>query len=413
MCARRVPIALVGVLIAAALLACGGHDHSDLPPSWVETDVLVADVDADGRADVLTLAQQGKAGQWEGYLLIYRQIASSAFAAPTMTVVGSSPWQLDLADLSGDGKPDAVITDPEAGTVWMLTQDGAHPGTFLAPQAFMNGGYEAVIADLNGDGALDVAVIDGSSPARGILVRYQDSAKRGIFGLPVAVVLPGRVGNLVAGDVDGDGRADLLAWIYVSPLGAYPSSGGIVALFQQPGGEFLASEVLAPQTGMNVDQLAIADANGDGRPDLLASLAPSSIDYKAKLVVVPQSSTRGFGAPVYTSLANLKGNLDAVFADLNGDGIVDAALAGFWPESGGPLRPPIVRSRTNLLFNDGRGAFLLAAEIEMPVAVSLLTSGDLDGDGRDDIVVYGDEQCLVMFQSHTVPGTFEAVRPLR
>ncbi len=72
----------------------------------------------------------------------------------------------------------------------------------------------------------------------------------------------------------------------------------------------------------------------------------------------------------------------------------------------------LVHTGANLLFNDGRGAFLLAAEIEIPVAVGQLTSGDLDGDGRDDIVVYGDEQCLVMFQSHTVPGTFEAVRPL-
>lgn len=402
---------ILGVLVCAALAgACDGGGGS-LGPLWVETDVIVADVDGDGRADVLTLAMMSDGGYREGHLLVYRQAAPGAFAAPTTTIVGAYPWRLALGDIDRDGRQDAVVAD--SGTIWVLMQDAARPGAFLTPQVVASGGNSVVIADLDGDGALDVAASGGSSAVNAIVVRYQDRAVRGAFGPPVTIAVPGAVWGLTAGDVDGDGLTDLLAAVYTDTGGIHePIAGGLVVLFQRPGDGFIASDVLAPQTGLNTERLAIADANRDGRPDLLASLSPSSQDYPARLVVVPQTAARGFGAPVYTSLAGLWGNLDAVFADLNGDGVVDAALAGFWPESGGPLAAPNVRSRANLLLNNGSGAFALSAQVEMPVAVSRLTAGDVDGDGRNDIVLYGDAQCLVMLQS-AMAGSFLAPRVLR
>jgi hypothetical protein len=402
---------LVVLMCAAWLGACGGQGGSSLGPLWVETDVMVADVDKDGRADVLTLAMMSDSGHREGHLGVYRQTAAGIFAAPATTIVGTYPSKLALGDINADGKSDALVGDGD--TAWLLLQDVSLPGQFLSPQALVSGGNFAVIADLDGDGLLDVAVTRYPVAESDVVIRYQDPAKPGTFGPPVTITLPGQPGYLVAGDIDEDGRTDLLVWIETDRGGANtPIRGGLVAMFQQAGGGFSISTVLAPQTGMNVDRLAIADATGDGRPDLLASLSPSSQDYTARLLVLPQAATRGFGTPIYTSLADVQGNLDAVFADLNGDGVVDAAVAGYWPESGGPLAAPNVRSRANLLLNNGSGAFSLSAAIEMPVAVSRLTAGDLDGDGRIDIVVYGDEQCLVMYQS-TTPGAFLAPRVLR
>ena len=108
-----------------------------------------------------------------------------------------------------------------------------------------------------------------------------------------------------------------------------------------------------------------------------------------------------FGAPVTTSLAGLRGLDDAALANLTADSVPDAAVAGFFPEG----------SRLNLLTNNGSGAFSLATATSMPIAVSRVAAGDLDGDGRSDIVLLGgSNQSLVMFQ--TAPGAFEAPRAL-
>jgi hypothetical protein len=397
-------------LCFAATVSCGGGDGG-LPPVWVETDVLVADVDGDGRADVLTLAMYSISyEQKQGYLLVYLQTTTpGTFAAPVTYSVGRYPWRAYVSDIDGDTRPDLVITEPDDRVTWLMLQDAAHPGQFLAPLPVITGAsnYEAVIADLNNDGAPDVAVGGGE---RGLVVRYQDPAIRGSFGPQIDVTLPGRPSNLAAGDVDGDGLADVLAWVYTNPAGVYPPTTGLVVAYQKPGGGFDVSGLLAQETGRNAGRLAIADVNADGRRDLFAFETPFSSSYRTQLVVVLQSATaRSFDAPVYTSLAGVQGIDDAVLADLNQDTVPDTAVVGFFPVGS----PTVVGSRTNLLMNDGLGAFALSAVIAMPTSVSRVTAGDLDGNGRNDIVLLGaDNQCLVMFQS-TSPGTFLPPRALR
>ena len=215
---------------------------------------------------------------------------------------------------------------------------------------------------------------------------------------------------MAAGDVDDDGRSDLLAWIYTSASGVYPPSGALVVVYQDVGGVLEVSGQLAPRTGLNVGRLAIEDVNGDGRRDLFAFHTPSSASYTARLTVVPQTAPRVFGAPVTSSLAGVRGIDDAVLADLDDSGTSDVATVGFFPVG----VPSTVESRTNLLLNDHTGTFVLSAETEMPIAVSRVAAGDLDGDDRNDLVLLGeDNRCLVAFQSRTTAGTFTAPRALR
>ena len=402
------PCAVAAFLVMLAGCGAGGSSIGASTSSGIDTDLVVADIDGDGRADVLALAAVGPAAQRTGRLQVYRQTAFGVFAAPQTTTVGRYPWQLAVGDIDGDGRQDIVVPDVDADVVWMLLQDPARPGEFRAPEALFSGvkSYSAAIADLNHDGAPDVAMAGGSGST--VRIRFQDPAARGKFAPEVRVSLPGTSANLAAGDVDGDGLVDLLVWVYTSGS-AWPVTGGLVVLFQQPGGGFVDSGLLSPQTGLHADELAISNAGADGRRDLLAFLSPSSADYTARFVVVPQTAARVFGSPVSTSLAGLSVE-GAAFADLNQDGVADAALNNAWGEVHQGV--PESQQRVSVMLNNGAGSFAVASYIVRPSWVTLVTAGDVDGDGRNDIVFYENDQGYQMLQTAS-PGVFMPPRALR
>ena len=115
---------------------------------------------------------------------------------------------------------------------------------------------------------------------------------------------------------------------------------------------------MAPQRGLNVARMKVADYDGDGQNDLFAYLTAFSTDYNAKLMVLLQGPVRGqFSAPVDTFMTDLKGIDDAVIADLDGDRRPDAAVAGFFPVGS----PSVVQARINRFTQSGAGAFALVS----------------------------------------------------
>lgn len=396
------------------IAGCGGGGGSDswLYPSWVETDIYVTDIDGDGRSDVITLAMLAtSASQREGRLMVYRQTSLGVFASPDTYVVGTYPWKIEAGDIDGDGLPDLVVTDPDGRAVWLLLQDPVNNGQFLPPQQIVSGvyNYKATIADLNGDSVPDIAIADDLVDSNRLVLLYQNPAQRGTFLSAVDFTLPGSSSSLTAGDLNGDGRADLFMWIYLASSG-YTPNGVLAVSLQQTNGTLGPVTTLAPQTGLNVGLLAIDDYNGDGSHDLFAFFTPFSYDYNAKLSVLLQESQPGtFSAPVDTSLADIKGIDSATVADLNGDGRPDVAVVGFFPVGS----PSTVQSRLNLFTQSGGGAFALAGSYNLPISASRVAAGDIDGDGLNDLVVLGGQnQCLVLIQSHSVIGTFNVPQPL-
>lgn len=389
----------------------GGGDDSWLFPLWVETDVVVSDIDVDGRNDVLTLAMLSTSmSHREGHLRVYRQIDQGGFSAPSTYIVGEYPWQLVASDIDGDALPDLLVTDPDSRDVWLWLQNPDSIGQFLPQQLIASGmrAYETAVADFNNDSTSDIAIVDSHVGSNRIVMLYQDPGHQGMFLPAVDLMLPGSSSNIAAGDLDGDGLADMLAWIYLEPSGWTPN--GVLAIsLQQPDGTLCSITTLAPQTGLNVGLLSIADYNGDGANDLFVFFTPSSVNYKAKLTVVLQESVPGtFAAPVDTSLAGIKGIDDAVVADLNGDGRPDFAVVGFFPEGS----PSTVKSRLNLFMQSGGGAFSLTGVYNMPISVHRVAAADIDDDGLNDLVVLGDNQSMVLIQSHSMMGTFNPPNPL-
>jgi hypothetical protein len=403
-------------LLAAALVGCGGggggaENSSWLFPLWVPTDVAVADVDGDGRADVLTLAQYSTSmTHSEGRLMVYRQQANGAFRVADDYVVGTYPWRFAIADVDGDGGPDVVIADVDESTVSWLRQDPANPGHFLAPVQLAAGmkPYDVVVADLNGDGAVDIAATDALRTAQRIVLLPQSAAARGSFGTATEFALPGSSVAVAAGDLDGDGLADLAVGYSVS-VSAADFDSSLAALVHAPGGDLEPAATLVTRHALNVERLRILDYQADGRPGLVAYLRTSdAAAYASELLALLPAAA---GAPrlIVSPLAGVQGTDDAAFGDFDGDGRIDAAVAGYFPVGS----PSTVQSRLNLFRQDATGALQPASTQSLPIAVSRITAGDVDGDGRLDLVLLGgDDQALLMSQSAQQPGVFLAPRAL-
>jgi len=413
----RYALSKVSLVMSLVFLAgCGGGgvgDDSWLYPSWVPTDVLVADIDGDSRADVITLAQLASSyDDRKGHLVVRLQTSPGVYAPAQTYLVGIYPWKMALGDIDGDGAADLVITDPVGSTstapksIWMLRQDAGNRGQFLAPERLAidtSAPYDVVIGDMNGDDVPDIVVADSLSLVKGAILVVQDAANRGTFLTQTLIPLPGNATAAAIGDVNGDGRKDLALRMGISSVN-YVWNEELGIVYQQPGGVLDPVVRLSPQTGLNTQALAITHYDSNGLADVVEFFTPEAEGYTAKVTTLLQSPLGTFSA-VDTSLATVRGIDDGVVEDLDGDGLPDFACVGFYPVGS----PSTVYSTLNIFIQNGSGGFGQTAAISMPVASSRIAAGDINGDGLNDLVVLGSEnRAMVLLQSSTANGTFLA-----
>jgi hypothetical protein len=399
---------------AAALLlgpACGGGGGGGvvIPPFWVWGEVVVADLNGDGRLDVAVPATLIDGGTHRSSVQVFLRDAAGGFAAPSAYPLGFDPWNLCVGDVDGDGRPDLLVSiqasvPPQAnvigdsGGLLILRQDPVTPGHFLPAAWVWTGGAPnaAAVVDLTGDGLADVLVADGVFVHSRLLLLAQAPGQPGALLPPVPVPVGSGHGfrDLAVADIDGDGRPDLV-------LAGYDS---VALLYQQAGGGFATPVFLS--AGLKVDGVAAADLDGDGRVDLVAANAGNAPDGGkggANVTVFLQTQPGTFTA---TAIPVADGARQVAIADLNGDGLPDLAVISLVYQA---LSTP---SKVTVLLQTAahRGAFAVAAVLDGTLNADFIALGDLDGDGRTDLIL--NEGPNVMFQT-TVPGTFGPPRPLR
>ncbi len=191
------------------------------------------------------------------------------------------------ADMNGDGFPDLLLTSvdaPQGMSAFSIRLGDGH-GTFapevvhVVPVEYFD---RIATGDFDGDGRLDVALLSlrllpsGDFQSELILMRQDPT---GAFAASSTVVFPGFNDNVLAvGDLTGDGLADA-AVVTRTP----DSDQGILMVFAgRPDGTLRAGSSTLLQSGAY--DLHIADANGDGRPDIIISETGNGTGTRTYLV---------------------------------------------------------------------------------------------------------------------------------
>jgi len=231
-------------------------------------DVVMADLDRDGNNDLILINRS--LNSFEGDLSILPGHGDGTLGPERHLAAGDAPISVTVGDVDADEIPDLLVTTALGGCCSgpVLFFRGLGGGIFADPISI--GTFTSLsrlaLADLKGDGIKDIAVAAGNSVdiASGswvLLGLGQGAFKSQVF-YPVSVESGTTTLDVAVGDFDGDGHQDL-----VTASSQSESHQGFVALF--PGrGDGTFDPPRAFSAGLTPSQLAIADYDGDGRPDV-------------------------------------------------------------------------------------------------------------------------------------------------
>lgn len=291
---------------------------SPFPIDPAPTAVAIADVTGDGHQDVVTGHSQSRTvrvltGDGKGGL---------ARTQPPITLA-YPPSELALADVNGDGWIDLGFSDHASYAIEILLNDGAGGFTPARGSRFVavDGGkphtHGFALVDVNRDGRPDIVM--GNNDDDTVAVMLGDG-KGGFARVPRS---PFAVGPspypFGAADLDGDGAIDLA--VPSSGTGRGRVTGRQLTLLRGTGGGEFAPAAGSPITvPANPYFVAAGDVNGDGRRDLVSSHNGSS------LVSVMLNTAKGFVPAARSPLTLPARAFTVVTADLNGDGRDDVVL---------------------------------------------------------------------------------------
>jgi hypothetical protein len=277
------------------------------------------------------------------------------FTAATNSPLSGQPFEeyVIAADFNNDGKPDlAVINNDTSGTIAIYLGNG--DGTFQAPTTVNSGGFPKsfTVADVNGDGDLDLIVPVQSTAQVAILLGHGD----GTFAAPSFYAVGNASTFVAVGDFNGDGKPDLVV--------VNDSSNNVSVLLGNGDGTFQAQTTYS--VGNFPEGVAVGDFNNDGKLDLAVSDGSG-----VSLLLGNGNGT--FGAASTIAVASA-GPAFLMAGDLRGNGTLDLVY------------PDGFSANVYVLLGNNDGTFQTAVAYPTGDVPQSLSLGDIDGDGILDIV---------------------------
>lgn len=369
-----------------------------LPTDSNSQAITVGDFDDDGRADILAIGRaDGNSSQRS--LFWMPGLGDGTFAEPPALPVFSGtdlvdPRWMASGDLNHDGHLDVVTTASYHRAAVML---GRGDGSFGSPTMFTAGTYfasvrNAYLIDMNGDGDLDFVNVSDSTSRGSVNIRlgngdgtfgeqlsydggdgagelaFADFDNDGLLDvgmtrtgtLSAETIFPGVRPGLSAvatGDVDGDGRLDVLA--------VNSSNDRLKILLGRGDETFIRQPDVLTDVGPRA--LALGDLNGDGRLDVVTANRSGQ-----SLSILLGDGDAHFAR---TDLPLGHGPTDMLLADLNADGHPDVVATDELDRS------------LAVLLGDGAGLFPTTFTLPLGDRPGAVTVGDWNGDGKVDVAL--------------------------
>jgi uncharacterized protein (TIGR03437 family) len=363
--------------------------------------------------------------------------ASASAASTSQRPAGQAAQATVIADFNDDGNPDSATLGSSGVTITLYKTDGTALGAHYYALSGNAEQLSLVTADFNGDGKADLAFpVSGASGGAGSVVVMLGNGD-GTFANPVNFPLSIGPTVLALGDFNGDGKPDLAV------AGGNVTSGvqtlALAVLLGAGDGTFHATPVTT--SFVNTLSMVAVDVNGDGKTDLLVAANGGGLfTYPGhgdgtfgSGVQTPTNTNLPFLA--YADL-NSDGNIDAVLAEAD-----QAALYVAFGKGDSTFQTPVIYAAPAnagtvglVPLEDGTTAVLLADEIdgstifatanssgvvELPAVEDVgpstffgslgspdIVAADLTGNGKSDLVITDPGDILVAL--NTGKGTFSA-----
>lgn len=319
--------------------------------------VAIADVTGDGSPDVLVSTGWSFNPDNDFKLFEFPQMPDGTLGTPVKYATDAQygSMALDTGDLNGDGRTDVVLATPSGIDIFYQAAGGG----LLPPQliATSNETFAALVADMDLDGREDIV----TNTRDGVLW-----LKANGNGFTTITVTTDPQWEVEVGDLTGDHLPDIAGC-----SGLNLCAPEVNVFVQRPRGEFREYEYSADVRWWPACGISVGDVTGDGRDDVTMSICGNQPN--ALLNVFPQAGGRLRDPVVYSSYDIPE---PVAVADMNGDDLGDVVtLHGGWNRAGVYLQE----------------AGALGSESLFPIPYAShydpkgLDVGDLNSDGKPDI----------------------------
>lgn len=362
--------------------------HVPGAPDLHALDVAFADVDADGDRDVIVAVENGVSR-----LYVNDGTGRLTWRQGAFGTTERDNEHVRVADFDRDGHADVVFVAEDTQQQQLYLGDGKGGFVDASDRLPRRSqGNALAIGDVNGDGLPDIVIGNSSEPRPGEarpdpqdFLWLNDRLRPGHFNDATQTNLPRDredAQGIALADLDGDGDLDMVVANEGPPNRLFLNDGA---------GRFAdASARLELKVPLETREVHVFDATGDGKPDILFLNLTSNNrgwdkDPQSRLLVNDGSGR--YRDETATRLPKHRfSSWGGTVIDINGDGALDLLVGAIDVPGFGPRQ---VRAWTS----DGRGHFTDATATVVPAGTVGrswgMATGDLDGDGRADVFIGG------------------------